>query len=96
MSKPDEVIIYWKNIQFDVILPENKVWPFVLAFGEKFALPPDSSPRQIEGFFPQGFGYCVQAGVHVSEEQKFYNFLRAFCQEHGLPVREDDLRPGQS
>jgi len=98
MPKQEQVIIYWKRIQFQVCLPEDKVWPFAMAFGKEFA-----KEDAIEGgmvyptmdqYFIQGRGYHVLVSVHVSEEEKFYKFLRNFCQQHRLPVRESDLKPG--
>lgn len=95
MVKDREVIIYSKHLKLDVVIPKDKVWNFVLAFGEAFKVKEVHSseePKAIDGCYFHPFGYHVQVTVRVSEEQKFYNFLAEFCQNEGLPVREEDLK----
>ena len=96
MSNRD-VIIYWKNIQFDVVLPVDKVWDFALAFGEAFALNDSHQgriPSVIDKYDYHPNGYHVWVSVWVNKEQQFYDFLRDFCSKQGLSVREKDLKPG--
>ena len=90
----DRVLIYCKNIQFNVILPNNMVWPFASEFGKKFKQSNDS-PKPIDGYSSLGNCFTVQVSVHILKEREFYEFLRSFCQKHKLPVRKEDLQPGQ-
>ena len=90
----DKVMIYCKNIQFKVVLPNNMVWPFAQEFGKKFALKADT-PKPIDGYSSLGDCFTVQVSVHILKEQEFYEFLGSFCLRHKLPVRKEDLQPGK-
>jgi len=99
MSK--QVIIYWKNIQFCVVIPQEKIYNFIAAFGEEFKIdchddPCDKMPKPIDRYEPHQAGWHIWVSVHVSQEQKFYDFLARFCEKEYLPLRQDDLKPGQS
>lgn len=95
-----EVIIYWKNIQFDVVLSREMIWPFAMAFGEEFAkndsYSGERSLRPIDSYLSLGIDFHVRVSVCISREQEFYDFLRRFSQEHNLPIREEGLKPGRS
>jgi len=88
------VVIYCKNIQFSVVLPKSKVWLFASEFGKKFKQINDS-PKPIDGYSSLGNCFTVQVSVHILKEREFYEFLRSFCQKRKLPVRKEDLKPGQ-
>lgn len=95
MDENREVIIYWKSIQFEVVLPEDKVWPFALAFGEEFSCEDSHAGRvlaTLDEYFAHPNGYHVKVHVWAREEIKFYTFLENFCKQHGLPVRKKDLQ----
>ena len=101
MSENEKLIIYGKYVKFDIALSENIVWPFTLAFGEKFSAQPDDGigkniPKSVDGgYFTQGL-YHVLVSVCISQEAEFYDFFRSFCEEHKLPVREEDLTDSRS
>jgi len=92
----NEVRIYSKHIQFDVVLQRENVWAFMLAFGEEFTTHlhgVGTVPSPVDGYYHHQTGYHVQVSVHTEEVQKFNNFLRGFCQTHNLFLRESDLVP---
>jgi hypothetical protein len=88
-----------KNIQFDLLIPYESVWPFALAFGEEFGIEsPEigNVPKPIDSYYwIGGPGWHVHVSVPLSEEKRFYNFLRFFCQKEGLPVKKGDLKPSR-
>jgi len=97
MSENKEVIIYWKSIQLTVIIPEELVWVFALAFGKEFACDDSHcgwTPAKMDSYRYHPNGYHVKVSVWVPQEQKFYDFLEKFCKENNLPVRKKDLKPG--
>jgi len=91
----NQVMIYTKSIQFDVVLPENLVWAFAKAFGVRFGGEDADDPKTIDRYFFQGMEQVhTFVSVNVTKEQMFYDFLRSFCDEHNILMREEDLEPG--
>ena len=80
-------------MQLEVALPEEFVSHFATAFRQHFS--EDCKIPEPVCIYSAPDGYRVKVSVHVSLEQKFYEFFGAWCHEHNLATRKDDLKPGQ-
>jgi hypothetical protein len=90
--KKYDVIIYWRYVKLDVVIPEQYAWEFMAEFGKTFAVTcaweGGSFVKAIDGYYEHPGGWHIQVSITDTDEMKFYDFLRNFCQQRNLSFRE--------
>ena len=86
-----DVIIYMRDIKLDVVIPKDFVWEFILAFGEEFAVQDSHLGKvfkTIDGYYDHPNGWHIQLSVYENDEDRFYDFLKKFCEDRDLLFRD--------
>lgn len=87
-----DVIVYWRSISLDVVIPEQFAWEFMAEFGKAFVITDAREGGQfikaVDGYYEHPGGWHIQVSVNDCEEMKFYDFLRDFCEKRSLSFRE--------
>ena len=90
--KKFDVSIYWRSVSLDVVIPKQYVWEFMAEFGKAFVITDAREGGQfikaVDGYYEHPGGWHIQVSITDSEEMKFYDFLRGFCQQRNLSFRE--------
>lgn len=89
MTDQNQVSLYMRKIQLDVVVPERYVWEFMAEFGRFFATENiregGKDIRSVDGYFDHPNGWHVQVSLFEEEETTFYTvFLPEFCRQRGL------------
>ncbi|MFA5925641.1 MAG: hypothetical protein WC831_01795 [Parcubacteria group bacterium] len=90
-EKPNyDVSIYGgRLLTLDTVVPEKYVWEFMKEFGEAWEVEKQGLPfKSVDGYYKHPNGWHVQVKIGDIDEEKFYNFIRGFCQQRGLSFRE--------
>ena len=91
MSPPEDVMVYARSIQLEVVIPEQYAYELMRDFGEAFAHDdPDFGKRiaPVDDYFNNPGGWHIVVTVWDREEAEFYDFLEAFCLERHLSLRD--------
>ncbi|PIT92886.1 MAG: hypothetical protein COU08_00055 [Candidatus Harrisonbacteria bacterium CG10_big_fil_rev_8_21_14_0_10_42_17] len=83
-----KVSIHCRLIVFEVVVPEDLVWPFAQSFSDYFPLIDSisgaSKIRPIDSYFNHPNGWHVRVTVPDLDSYRFSKFLDSFCTSHGL------------
>ena len=92
MTRDHDVIIYWRDISLDVVIPKPHVWDFMERFGNEFATKDSHEGtthiRPVEGYYDHPNGWHIQIKVWENDENRFYDFLQKFCDDKGMSFRD--------
>ncbi|MFA6098021.1 MAG: hypothetical protein WCV50_04445 [Patescibacteria group bacterium] len=92
MSDQSEVSIYSRHIRLEVVIPEKYFGEFIMEFGQAFAVEGGREGirriKAVDSYYNHPSGWHIKASVHEDDEDRFYEFLRGFCQSRDLPFRD--------
>lgn len=88
-----EIIITMRYIQLNIMIPGEHFAKFEIEFGIEFATQNDGVPnvKPVDSCTRNNDAYHVQVSVQGNDEERFFIFLRNFCTEKSLTLR-DSLR----
>jgi len=91
MATDWDCILYMKNIQLEVTIPEKFFWEFAAEFGKKFATEDfhgGPTIKELDHYFDHPNGWHAIVTVFTSQEDEFYNFMCGFTGARGLSWRD--------
>jgi len=95
MLSKSQVTFSDRRIQLTVCIPikngeDGIAWRFMREFSTKFAecrkVYPDVI-RQVDGYINRVDSWDITVTIPEHLEDRFYDFVRKFCQEHGLNMQ---------
>lgn len=92
-----DVVIYMRDIKLDVVIPEKHAWNFMKEFGKAFAIKNDCEgymvDKPVDAYYTYPASFHIQVSVWENDEERFYDFLRAFCSARNLSFRDPKMQP---
>ena len=93
MEKEHDVFICFHDINLDVCLPKEQVFDFMEKFGVVFSRKFEGSTKQVKTInyssnFIDSKSWHLKITIWENDENKFYDFLKSFCEEKNLSFRD--------
>jgi hypothetical protein len=89
-----QVSIYMRHIVLDVVVPKERLFSFMQAYGEAFrqedTYSGTSSLKSVLKYYENPASYHVVVQVSEYDEGSFYDFVNEFCESSGLSFRDPD------
>ena len=85
-----EVSIYLRRSQFEVIIPADLVWVFMLEFGRAFPINHSDGSKNVtpvDNYHDHPNGWHVTVTVAGHQESEFLSFLESFSEKNGVEFK---------
>ncbi len=94
MAQQEQVRIYGRQITYDIVLPKESVWEFMIEFGETFAIPSSEGNmdfQAVDRYYVNAANvWHLEVTVPYYDESRLQQFIRSFCVARRLSFRDTE------